>query len=501
MQTQKVAQYNEGQQIQKINLLEAQLAAKEVQLQSRVQLEPVKDRGLSLSPTQSQKHSQDSHGDYQAIKRRNEELSAELNLKNVDISNLKIELDKTHFQVRNLEDQKDELTKNLQRRSNQLEMVEKVEIKLKDELARLRSEYDQTNAKCITVSSDFHQSQEKLLHQEREHERLMAKLGQFEKIYASLEQKEKEFFTLEKKLDAVQHSEFRLKDEVECLKQELKIASEKLMDFKSENNRLHDKIGQLTRVNEDDVYKLQREIRSLQDTNERLQKKSSYLHESALSTEHPQQNFKHTPISPPTMEQRNSQLQTHGESSLRTSYKFDNSLLQNQASENKITKPEHITDFNFITHNQQKLSSLESFTKTAENHALAHTNTINFVNEEEVLGRNPNPQLEAEKNEIRGILRNRRQSNLQDRRHDTSLVDRTPEYTRTSMHAFTPNQPVYPRATNAAEPPNQKKSPFKAGPSRKELEDLATKRGEIENHLLQLQIQKDNVSRLDFQIP
>lgn len=59
---------------------------------------------------------------------------------------------------------------------------------------------------------------------------------------------------MERKFESIQHSEFRLKDEVESLRQELKVAQEKLHDFKVENNRLHDKVASTARASEDQVY-------------------------------------------------------------------------------------------------------------------------------------------------------------------------------------------------------------------------------------------------------
>ena len=120
-------------------------------------------------------------------------------------------------------------------------MAEKGELKLKDELSKLRLEYDSINARNISLSADLQVSQEKLANQERENERLMNRMSAFEKVYANLEQKEKDLVSLERKFDSLQHAEFKLKDEAECLRQELKVAQEKIQDFKVENNRLLDR--------------------------------------------------------------------------------------------------------------------------------------------------------------------------------------------------------------------------------------------------------------------
>lgn len=53
--------------------------------------------GYISSPVDSKVYSKDSEGDYAALKSRNGDLSSELNQKNVEISNLRIELDKMQF--------------------------------------------------------------------------------------------------------------------------------------------------------------------------------------------------------------------------------------------------------------------------------------------------------------------------------------------------------------------------------------------------------------------
>lgn len=62
-------------------------------------------------------------------------------------------------------------------------MVEKGELKLKDELAKLRLEFDNVKAKNVSLQTDMNIGQEKLLHLERENERLLNKMGTFEKVY------------------------------------------------------------------------------------------------------------------------------------------------------------------------------------------------------------------------------------------------------------------------------------------------------------------------------